>query len=103
MKEKMIYWEKQDSDQMCGMHCLNSILQGPIFNEIDLAELGAVLDQRERNLLGGESMQTNVNDSGYFSFQVLVEAMSKIGDFQFLPVRTKNSIPVDLSLNNKIR
>jgi ataxin-3 len=92
MPNPLVYWEKQDSDQLCGLHCLNSLLQGPIFTEFDLAEIGMELDQRERLLLDDVSaqagVQTNVNDSGNFTFQVLVEAMSRINQgFAFIPIR----------------
>jgi ataxin-3 len=36
----LIYWEKQDStDKLCALHCVNSLLQGPYFSEVDLAEI----------------------------------------------------------------
>ena len=31
---QLIYWEKQGSDKLCGVHCINSLLQGPFFNEV---------------------------------------------------------------------
>ena len=86
--QKFIYWEKQDSDQLCGLHCLNSLLQAPIFNEIDLAEIGQSLDQAERNLLENQEIQSNVNESGNFTYQVLVEALRKIGQFEIIPIRS---------------
>ena len=30
-----VYWEKQGSDRLCGVHCLNSLLQGPFFDEVN--------------------------------------------------------------------
>ena len=85
---QLIYWEKQDSDQLCGLHCLNSLLQAPIFNEIDLAEIGQLLDQDERNLLENQEIQSNVNESGNFTFQVLLAALHKIGQFEIVPIRS---------------
>lgn len=29
-----IYWERQGSDKLCGVHALNSLLQGPFYNEV---------------------------------------------------------------------
>lgn len=93
--QKLVYWEKQDSDQLCGVHCINSLLQGPVFNEIDLAEIGLELDRKEQNLLDDSPsthpVQTNVNDSGNFTFQVLIEAMLRISkSFTFTPIRPKD-------------
>ena len=34
-----IYHEQQDS-LLCGMHCLNNLLQCPIFTEVDLSNIG---------------------------------------------------------------
>ena len=33
-----IYWEQQGKDLMCGLHCINTLLQGPIYNPVDLAK-----------------------------------------------------------------
>lgn len=32
--EDVIYFEKQGIDRLCGLHCVNSILQGPFYNEV---------------------------------------------------------------------
>jgi len=32
--EVEIYWEKQELWRLCGLHTLNSIMQGPFFNEV---------------------------------------------------------------------
>ena len=29
-----IYWEKQGTDRLCAVHCLNSLLQGPLYTEV---------------------------------------------------------------------
>ena len=29
-----IYWEKQGTDRLCGVHCINSLLQGPFYDEV---------------------------------------------------------------------
>ncbi len=34
--KRQIYWEKQELWRLCGLHCLNSIVQGPYFNEVHL-------------------------------------------------------------------
>jgi ataxin-3 len=42
----MLYHEKQVA-ALCGVHCINTLLQGPYFNELDLAQVivvAAMLD-----------------------------------------------------------
>lgn len=88
MNEK-IYWEKQDADRLCGVHCINSVLQGifdsitgPFFNEVSLAQLALELDKREQDLMMEQGMTKdlikymkeesgNVAMDGYYSIQVL--------------------------------
>jgi hypothetical protein len=36
----MLYHEKQVA-ALCGVHCINTLLQGPYFNELDLAQVCA--------------------------------------------------------------
>ena len=40
---QVIYWEKQGQDMLCGLHCINSLLQGPIFDEISLSQIAREL------------------------------------------------------------
>jgi len=35
----VIYFEKQGNDLMCGLHCINALLQGPIFDEVSLSQI----------------------------------------------------------------
>ncbi len=49
-KRKFVYFEKQTNSKLCGLHAINSLLQGPFFNEIILSEIGNELDQLEKNL-----------------------------------------------------
>jgi hypothetical protein len=61
---------------LCGVHCINTLLQGPIFSEVDLAHIGHELDQLERAVLGdagaaaAAGTSTNLDESGMFSVQV---------------------------------
>lgn len=32
-----VYFEKQGNDLMCGLHCINALLQSPIFDEVSMA------------------------------------------------------------------
>jgi len=72
---------------MCGVHCLNTLLQANAFNEVDLAQIAHELDRREREVMaeGGITSEDylkfvaadsqNVSDEGNFSIQVLAEAL----------------------------
>ena len=33
---EQVYWEKQSDDKLCGLHCLNAILQGPVHDIVNL-------------------------------------------------------------------
>jgi hypothetical protein len=41
------------------VHCLNSLLQGPFFSEIDLMTIAQQLDQREREVMAEAGVDTN--------------------------------------------
>ncbi|CAK0858178.1 unnamed protein product [Prorocentrum cordatum] len=82
---------------LCGVHCLNNLLQGPHFGPGDLAEIGVQLDREERQLLegagggaGGDGLEEqpyNVDpsaDGGNFSIQVLALALKRFG-LELLP------------------
>lgn len=73
----MVYWEKQDSDLMCAVHSLNSLLQYPFFDPVSLAEIGRDIDAEERHLLeAAHSRSENVAESGNYSSQVISRALS---------------------------
>jgi ataxin-3 len=81
-----VYHEKQVSG-LCGVHCLNTLFQSPLFTEVDLGTFAAELDETERQVMavgGVESKDflkfmgedsTNVGDDGNFSVQVLTKAL----------------------------
>ena len=82
--QKVVYFEKQSQDLLCGLHCLNSLMQGPLFDEPTLAQIAHQLDEQEKALYGGEVPQSmsnagggsyNVAGSGNFSIQVLESAL----------------------------
>lgn len=37
----------------CGVHCINALLQGPYFDEVQLSQIAIQLDQEEKELFGG--------------------------------------------------
>jgi hypothetical protein len=41
---------------MCGLHCINALLQAPIFDEVSMSEIARQLDEEERALFGGEDV-----------------------------------------------
>lgn len=83
-----IYHERQLGG-LCGVHCLNNLLQGPHFGPGDLAEIGVELDEQEQALIRqqssellGENDFKNVDtsaDGGNFNIQVLIMALQRHG------------------------
>ncbi|KRX13899.1 Ataxin-3 [Trichinella nelsoni] len=61
---------------LCAQHALNALLQGQYFTAVDLAEIARRLDAEERNVTGDSTSEShNMDDSGYFSLQVISEAL----------------------------
>lgn len=88
----MLYHEVQES-KLCAVHCVNTVLQGPFFSEVDLAALASDLDSKERQVMlqGGASTgdffsaeSHNVSLDGDFSIQVLQKAL-EVWDLQVIP------------------
>ena len=36
---------------MCGVHCINALLQGPYFDEVSMSSIALKLDQKEREIM----------------------------------------------------
>jgi len=88
-----IYHEKQEAN-LCARHCLNNLLQGPKFTEIDLMQIAeqiskdeaelirgsAVSDTRDEDLSAWLSTEQNahVDESGNFSLPVLERALNSL-------------------------
>eukprot|EP00850_Spirogloea_muscicola_P006200 SM000029S10495 [mRNA] locus=s29:484483:485811:- [translate_table: standard] len=110
-EERLLYHERQEA-ALCAVHCLNALLQGPFFTEVDLAALAAELDARERAVMAeghgggtgndGDSGEAgggggaapaglaaqetgNVAASGNFSIQVLSKAL-EVWSLQCVPL-----------------
>lgn len=86
MSKKYVYWEKQGNDRMCGLHCINSMLQGPHYSEDMLAIIGKELDQQETDFLKAHGADTNeiarhnssnVLEDGFINISVLVECLKR--------------------------
>ncbi|XP_067894864.1 ataxin-3 isoform X2 [Heterodontus francisci] len=85
-----IFHEKQEGS-LCAQHCLNNLLQGEYFSPIDLSTIAQQLDEEERERMaeGGTTTEEyriflqqpsgNMDDSGFFSIQVISTALSVWG------------------------
>lgn len=78
-KRDKIYYEKQGSDRLCAVHCLNSLLQGPYFDAVMLGQIGVRLDEMESELYHRQHSSENVSVDGNFSVQVIEEALKQYG------------------------
>eukprot|EP00419_Tripos_fusus_P056284 CAMPEP_0172812828 /NCGR_PEP_ID=MMETSP1075-20121228/10278_1 /TAXON_ID=2916 /ORGANISM="Ceratium fusus, Strain PA161109" /LENGTH=484 /DNA_ID=CAMNT_0013652427 /DNA_START=44 /DNA_END=1495 /DNA_ORIENTATION=+ len=82
-----VYHERQLAS-LCGVHCVNNLLQGPRFGPGDFAEIGVRFDRREKRLLGNRAATTENCDAGAdggnFSIQVLRVALARAG-FKVVP------------------
>ncbi|CAD6189625.1 unnamed protein product [Caenorhabditis auriculariae] len=73
-----IIFEQQEA-ALCGQHALNMLLQGSYYTADVLAQIAERLDSRENQVLDEASKNErsqNMNASGYFSIQVMNEALS---------------------------
>ncbi|XP_058802452.1 ataxin-3-like [Phymastichus coffea] len=90
-----IFHEKQEG-YLCAKHCLNALLQEQIFNAVDLATIAEQLDAEERRAMAESGEDTddyqrfikqpsgNMDDSGYFSVQVITQAL-KVYELELVP------------------
>ncbi|XP_076650048.1 ataxin-3 isoform X1 [Halictus rubicundus] len=96
-----IFHEKQEG-YLCAQHCLNALLQGPYFNAVDLASFGHELDKEERMRMAESGVDSedyrlfleqpsgNMDDSGYFSVQVISRAL-KVLELELVPYNSTES------------
>uniref|UniRef100_A0A7S3K4C6 ubiquitinyl hydrolase 1 n=1 Tax=Aureoumbra lagunensis TaxID=44058 RepID=A0A7S3K4C6_9STRA len=69
---------------LCAVHALNNLMQERRFDEVQLASIAMELDEAERVTLGGERLagehaSENVRADGFFSVQVVVLALQRVG------------------------
>eukprot|EP01023_Acetabularia_acetabulum_P044670 TRINITY_DN4498_c0_g1_i1.p1 TRINITY_DN4498_c0_g1~~TRINITY_DN4498_c0_g1_i1.p1 ORF type:complete len:413 (+),score=62.54 TRINITY_DN4498_c0_g1_i1:213-1451(+) len=88
----LLYHEQQVSS-LCGLHCINTLLQGPYLTEFDLAHHAQQLDQLEKQVAGNQLIpnefneeSANVRADGMFSVQVLQMAL-EVWDIKLIPLR----------------
>lgn len=76
-----IYWEKQGRTRLCGLHCINSLLQGPYYEKKTLDEISTNLDELEKKLLGEDLPKDYSNHAfdGNYNIQVISEALKLFG------------------------
>jgi Ataxin-3 len=91
-----IYHEPQDS-ALCGQHCLNNLLQNPLFTVGDLADIAEMLDMKEKQFMmegGSDTVHAikflaedsgNVDESGNFSIEVLKAALQNSTNIELIP------------------
>lgn len=79
----LIYHERQQEGSMlCAQHALNSLLQGNHFTAPDLSDIARNLDAMEYSYnreSNGDEGSMNMDDTGYFSVQVLESALNVFG------------------------
>lgn len=98
-----IFHETQDG-LLCAQHCLNSLLQGDYYSAPDLANIAMELDKLERGLGGApnhanmagnhqndDDMSSNYDDTGYFSIQVIQNAL-KQWNLDLVPFKSQSEL-----------
>lgn len=85
---ELIHHEIQEG-QLCAQHCLNTLLQCPVFDAIQLASIAQQLDSEETSRMAEGSAEeysrfleqpsSNMDDSGFFSVQVIMRALEVYG------------------------
>lgn len=62
----MVFWEQQ-MDLMCGVHCINAVLQGnmevqagPYYDEVSLANIALELDAKEKALMSEQGATSHL-------------------------------------------
>lgn len=97
----MLYHEVQES-KLCGVHCVNTVLQGPFFSEVDFAAMAADLDRRELQMVMGSGVSSsdyshfmgedssNVALDGNFSIQVLEKALD-VWDLKVISLEARDA------------
>jgi len=95
---KTLFFEKQDG-ALCGQHCLNNAVQYRVFSAVELSTIAQQLDDKERQTMAECGTHTqeyrdfinkpshNFDDTGYFSVQVLSEALKNLG-LELVPFRS---------------
>eukprot|EP00933_Yihiella_yeosuensis_P062449 TRINITY_DN65406_c0_g1_i1.p1 TRINITY_DN65406_c0_g1~~TRINITY_DN65406_c0_g1_i1.p1 ORF type:complete len:355 (+),score=105.09 TRINITY_DN65406_c0_g1_i1:75-1139(+) len=74
-----IYHEKQIGS-LCALHCVNNLLQGPMFDEWNFRQVAQELDREEARLMGGQNLDYgNARMDGFFNVQVVQAVLERAG------------------------
>lgn len=104
-----VFHEKQEGS-LCAQHCLNALLQGPYFTPVDLATLAQQMDDEERIRMAESGVDSddyrrfleqpsgNMDDSGYFSVQVISSAL-KVWGLELIPYNSTEPRAVQAQKN----
>lgn len=104
-----IFHEKQEGS-LCAQHCLNALLQEPYFTAVDLATLAQRMDEEERKRMAESGEDTedyrrfreqpseNMDDSGYFSVQVICSALEFCG-LDLVPFKSSGPLTKQANLH----
>lgn len=97
-----IFHEKQEGS-LCAQHCLNGLLQGEYFTAVDLAAHAQQIDEQERQTMAEGGLNSddyqqfmhqpsgNLDDSGYFSVQVIASAL-KVWGLELVPFSSTDPV-----------
>ncbi|XP_075742178.1 ataxin-3-like [Rhipicephalus microplus] len=97
-----IFHEKQEGS-LCAQHCLNGLLQGEYFTAVDLATIAQQIDEQERETMAEGGLNSddyqrfvhqpsgNLDDSGYFSVQVIASAL-KVWGLELVPYSSTDAV-----------
>ncbi|KAF4725998.1 Ataxin 3, partial [Perkinsus olseni] len=72
-------------DNLCAVHCVNSLLQGPYYNGADLNSFARELDREEEALLGtkiADGQSQNYDASGNYSIGVIEKCLKRFGELK---------------------
>uniref|UniRef100_A0A1I8HQX1 Ataxin-3 homolog n=1 Tax=Macrostomum lignano TaxID=282301 RepID=A0A1I8HQX1_9PLAT len=95
-----VFHEQQDGS-LCAQHCLNALLQSSYFTAVDLGAIANEMDQAEREHMAARGVETeeyqqfvqqgssNMDDSGFFSVQVLASALA-VWDLELVPLSKRD-------------
>lgn len=91
-----IYHERQVA-AMCAVHCVNNMLQGPLFEYSDFGQVAHELDAAERRLTDGHGLDYgNMRTDGFFNVQVMQAVLVRAGyDMQPLTGEAGMSAQID--------
>lgn len=93
----LIYFEPQVG-KMCAQHALNMLLQGHYFTGESLITIARELDSKERAVLNPQEesrfSSQNFDETGYFSIQVIIEALRRQASASLIPLDSPTVIKI---------